>query len=200
MRPSIFNTVHGGALVIMILYDTRGYFAPLRIVIRVLIPVTSHPLFSIPCTSACANDEDLVEIHLLYSNYHLLLVNDAAQPSPLAWCTVHGRITHIIVISRFSRCPMFGNLESPLSTGHRSWAPRLDEIHKSTSDDGWSTLKKAVSTLFEESAVLDHHLVLSPASSSPSPPPASHEDLSHQPPRNGNSSTGTGPPTRFHLR
>ena len=171
---------------ITILYDTCGYFAPLRIAIRVLIRVTSHPLFSIPCTSACANDEDLAEIHLLYSNYHLLLINNATQPSPLAWCTVHGRITHIIVIS-------------PFSTGHRSWPPRLDEIHKSTSDDGWSTLKKTVSTLFEDSAVLDHRLVLSPASSSPSPPPASHEDLSHQPPRNGNSTTGTGPLTRFHL-
>jgi len=37
--------------------------------------------------------------------------------------------------------------------------PTLDEIHKITSDDGWSALKKIVSTLFEHSPVLDEHLV-----------------------------------------
>ena len=37
--------------------------------------------------------------------------------------------------------------------------PSLDEIHKSTPDDGWGALKKVVSTLFEHSPVLDEHLV-----------------------------------------
>lgn len=37
--------------------------------------------------------------------------------------------------------------------------PSLDEIRKSSSDDGWSALKTLVSTLFEHSPVLDEHLV-----------------------------------------
>jgi len=44
--------------------------------------------------------------------------------------------------------------------------PPLDEIRKSTPDDGWSVLKKVVSTLFEHSPVLDEHLVPELASSS----------------------------------
>ncbi|KAF9645614.1 hypothetical protein BDM02DRAFT_3172918 [Thelephora ganbajun] len=44
--------------------------------------------------------------------------------------------------------------------------PSLDEIHNSTSNDGWSALKKVVSTLFEHSPVLDEHLVPELASSS----------------------------------
>jgi len=44
--------------------------------------------------------------------------------------------------------------------------PSLDEIHKSTSDDGWSVLEEVVSTLFEHSPVLDEHLVPKLASSS----------------------------------
>ena len=45
--------------------------------------------------------------------------------------------------------------------------PSLDEIHESTSDDGWSALKKVVSMLFEYSPILDEHLVptLAPSSS-----------------------------------
>ena len=43
--------------------------------------------------------------------------------------------------------------------------PSLDEIRKSTSDDGWNTLKKVVSTLFEHSPVLDEHLAPELASS-----------------------------------
>ena len=42
----------------------------------------------------------------------------------------------------------------------------LAEIHESNSGDGWSVLKKAVSTLFEPSPVLDEHLVPKLASSS----------------------------------
>jgi len=37
--------------------------------------------------------------------------------------------------------------------------PSFDEIRKSSSDDGWSALKRVVSTLFEHSPVLDQHLV-----------------------------------------
>ena len=37
--------------------------------------------------------------------------------------------------------------------------PSLEDVHKSTSDDGWSALKKVVSMLFEHSPVLDEHLV-----------------------------------------
>lgn len=44
--------------------------------------------------------------------------------------------------------------------------PSLDEVHKSTSEDGWSALKKVVSTLFEHSPVLDERLVPDLASSS----------------------------------
>jgi len=44
--------------------------------------------------------------------------------------------------------------------------PSLNEIHGATSDDGWSVLKKVVSTLFEHSPVLDEHLVPGLASSS----------------------------------
>ena len=54
-----------------------------RIVIGVLIRVTSYPLFSIPHTSARANDEDLTATLLLHSNYLPLLVNDTAYPSRL---------------------------------------------------------------------------------------------------------------------
>jgi len=44
--------------------------------------------------------------------------------------------------------------------------PSLEEIHKGAPDDGWSALKKVVSTLFEHSPVLDEHLVPKLASSS----------------------------------
>jgi len=44
--------------------------------------------------------------------------------------------------------------------------PSLDEIHGATEDDGWSVLKKVVSTLFEHSPVLDENLVPELASSS----------------------------------
>src|ERR1700753_3954034 len=44
--------------------------------------------------------------------------------------------------------------------------PSLDEIHRSSSDDGWSAMKKVVATLFERSPVLDEHLVPKLASSS----------------------------------
>jgi len=47
--------------------------------------------------------------------------------------------------------------------------PSLDEINKSSSDDGWSALKRVVSTLFEHSPVLDEHLVPNLAKSLPSP-------------------------------
>ena len=53
--------------------------------------------------------------------------------------------------------------------------PSLDEIQKSTSDDGWSALKKVVSILFERSPVLDEHLV--PILASSSSPFTSYTDL-----------------------
>jgi len=55
--------------------------------------------------------------------------------------------------------------------------PSLDEIHKSTSDDGWSVLKKVVPILFEHSPVLDEHLVPELASSSSSSAFTSYTDL-----------------------
>ena len=52
-----------------------------------------------------------------------------------------------------------------MATSSSVQLPSLDEIHNSTSDDGWSALNKVVSTLFEHSPVLDEHLVPKLASS-----------------------------------
>ena len=52
-----------------------------------------------------------------------------------------------------------------MATSSSVQIPSLDEIHKSNSDDEWGALKKAVSTLFEHSPVLDEHLVPKLASS-----------------------------------
>ena len=54
-------------------------------------------------------------------------------------------------------------MAAPASSSVR--LPSLDEIHKSTPDDGWGALKQVVSTLFEHSPVLDEHLVPNLASS-----------------------------------
>jgi 2-oxo-4-hydroxy-4-carboxy--5-ureidoimidazoline (OHCU) decarboxylase len=78
---------------------------------------------------------------------------------------LHDEIVHFNV--RFD-LPSSGTTLQVMSISSSSvQLPSLDEIRKSSSDDGWSALKKVVSTLFEHSPVLDEHLIPNLASSSP---------------------------------